>query len=95
MNLAQLRVQLRDVLTAGGGTNLATGSDDFWGDSELNTYLNMAQQELYKVIRRARSDYFTRIIRSTDASLVIRGDMIFEPEPKRVDWGSAEFLIGS
>lgn len=29
------------------------------------------------------------------ASLVIRGDMIFEPEPKRVDWGSAEFLIGS
>jgi hypothetical protein len=78
MNLAQLKTQLRDLLTAGGGQNTATSKDDFWSESELGTYINMAQQEVYKIIRRARSDYFTRILRSTDSPLVISGQL-FDP----------------
>lgn len=83
MNLAQMRTQLRELLTAGGGRNTAVGEDDFWSEYEYVSYLNMAQQELYKIIRRARSDYFTRILRSTDAALVIRGQRF---TPSSLQW---------
>ena len=83
MNLAQIRTCLRDLLTAGGGQNTAVTTDTFWSESELNTYINMAQGEIYKIIRRARSDYFTRILRSTDSPLVIRGQMF---DPATLTW---------
>lgn len=92
MNLAQLRTQLRDIITAGGGTNVNTGSDDFWSDSELNTYINMAQQELYKIIRRARSDYFMRVLKSTDSSLVIMGQL-FDPSTLRWVAGTGTYIM--
>ena len=73
MNLAQLRVAVRDKLSAGGGTSDALDADDFWKDSEVNYYLNEAQNKLYHAILRAKSDYFTRIITSSDANLTILG----------------------
>lgn len=82
MNLAQMRIAVRDILTAGGGSNTVMNTDDFWNDSEINFALNRAQDELYKVIRNARADYFTRIVRSTDGSLVLRGQT-FDPSTLR------------
>lgn len=68
MNLAQIRIAVRDLITAGGGTNINTSDDDHWNDSEINLAINRAHNEVYKIIRRARGDYFTRILRSTDAA---------------------------
>lgn len=82
MNLAQMRIAVRDILTAGGGSNTVMNTDDFWNDSEINFALNRAQDELYKVIRNARADYFTRILRSTDGPLVLRGQT-FDPSTLR------------
>ena len=82
MNLAQIRTAVRDILTAGGGLNTVISSDTFWSDGEIDTYINLAQEELYKVVRRARADYFTRILRSTDSSLAILGSL-FDPSTLR------------
>lgn len=92
MNLAQMRVMLRSILTAGGGANTGIGSDDFWTDKELNTYLNMAQQEVYKIIRRARSDYFTRIVRTTDPPFLVRG-VLFDPASLRWQAGQGNYVL--
>jgi hypothetical protein len=73
MNFAQMKVLLRDIITAGGGQNTALTTDDFWSSSELGSYINAGRQQVYQIIRRARSDYFTRILRSTDPPLLIRG----------------------
>ena len=82
MNLGQIRTAVRDILTAGGGLNTVISSDTFWSDGEIDTYVNLAQEELYKVVRRARADYFTRILRSTDSSLAILGSL-FDPTTLR------------
>jgi len=92
MNLAQMRTMLRSILTAGGGANQGIGTDDFWADKELNTYLNMAQLELYKIIRRARSDYFTRIVRTTDAPFLVRG-VLFDPSSLRWQAGQGNYTL--
>jgi hypothetical protein len=92
MNLAQMRTQLRELLTAGGGRNTAVGTDDFWSEYEYVSYLNMAQQEIYKIIRRARGDYFTRILRSTDSPLVIRGQT-FTPSSLRWVQGQGNYQL--
>lgn len=73
MNLAQMRIAVRDILTAGGGTNMVIGNDDFWSDSEINLALNRAQDEIYKIIKNSKSDYFTRILRTTDGILTLLG----------------------
>ena len=78
MNLAQMRIALKSILTAGGGANTVIKADAYWSDKELNTYLNMAQNEVYKIIRRARSDYFTRVVRTTDPPFLVRG-VLFDP----------------
>jgi hypothetical protein len=75
MNLAQIRIAVRDILTAGGGTNTTINADSFWNDSEINLAINQAQAEMYKIIRRARADFFTRILRSTDSPLVIKNQL--------------------
>ena len=82
MNLAQMRSAVRDILSAGGGLNAVISTDTFWSDGEIDTYLNLAQDELYKVIRRARADYFTRILQTTDAPLMILGQL-FDPSMLR------------
>ncbi len=92
MNLAQMRVMLKSILTAGGGANPGIGADDFWTDKELNTYLNMAQQEVYKIIRRARSDYFTRIVRTTDPPFLVRG-VLFDPASLRWQPGQGNYVL--
>lgn len=83
MNLAQIRSAVRDILSAGGGTNTVLTSDTFWADTEVDSYINTAQEELYKTARRARSDYFTRILRTTDAPLVILGQTF---DPVTLQW---------
>jgi hypothetical protein len=89
MNLAQIRTSVRDILSAGGGMNTVVTTDTFWSDSEIDGYINTAQEELYKTARRARSDYFTRILRSTDAPLMILGQL-FDPATLRwvIDQGN-------
>jgi len=83
MNYAQMKVLLRDIITAGGGQNTAITVDDFWSNSELGTYINAGRQQVYQIIRRARSDYFTRILRSTDPPLLIRGQLY---DPASLRW---------
>lgn len=92
MNLAQMRTMLRSILTAGGGANQGIGTDDFWADKELNTYLNMAQSELYKIIRRARSDYFSRVVRTTDPPFLVRG-VLFDPSTLRWQAGQGNYTL--
>ena len=92
MNLAQMRTMLRSILTAGGGANKTIGNDEFWSDKELNSYLNMAQGEIYKIIRRARSDYFTRVMRTTDAAFNVRGTQ-FTPSTLRWVPGQGNYQL--
>lgn len=82
MNLAQIRTAVRDIISAGAGMNTDIAPDVFWSNAEIDSYINMGQEELYKAIRRARSDYFTRILRSTDAPLLILGQL-FDPSTLR------------
>ncbi len=92
MNLAQMRMAVRDILTAGLGSNSAIGEDSFWTDVEINYNINRAQTEVYKVIRRARADYFTRILRSTDTALRI-GGADFDPSTLRWVSGQGNYVL--
>jgi hypothetical protein len=92
MNLAQIRSDVRDRLTAGGGLNTVISVDTFWSNSEIDSYINVAQAELYKVIRRARADYFTRIMVSTDAPLLILGQL-FDPASLRWVAGQGNYQL--
>lgn len=92
MNLAQIRSAVRDILSAGGGINTVLTNDTFWANGEIDTYINVAQDELYKVIRRARSDYFTRILRTTDSILLILGQT-FDPSTLRWVSGVGNYTL--
>lgn len=93
MNLAQMRVAVRDILTAGGGTNIDTSIDEFWNDSEINLAINRAQDEVYKVIRRARSDFFTRILKSTDPAFA-HAEHIYTPSTQlKLQAGVGEYTL--
>jgi len=92
MNYAQMKVLLRDILTAGGGQNTAISADDFWSSSELGSYINVGRQQVYQIIRRARSDYFTRILRSTDPPLIIRGQT-YDPSTLRWVANQGNYLL--
>ena len=85
MNFSQLKIAVKDYITAGGGQNTVINSDTFWSDSEIKLALNNAQKQLYNIIRRARRDFFTRILRSTDSSLVINGQTF---TPSSLAWVS-------
>jgi len=87
MNLAQIRSAVRDILTAGSGMNSVISADTFWADAEIDGYINMGQEELAKVIRRARADYFTRILRNTDPAIQILGQLF---APSTLGWTSAK-----
>lgn len=92
MNLAQIRTAVRDILTAGGGKNTNIATDNFWANSEIDFYINAAQSEVYKAIRRARADYFTRILRSTDSIQVIDGHT-FDPSSLRWQAGVGNYEL--
>lgn len=92
MNLFQMRMAVRDILTAGLGTNIEVNEDTFWNDIEINYAINRAQAEIYKVIRRARADYFTRILRSTDSSVRIMGTD-FDPSTLRWTSGQGNYVL--
>jgi hypothetical protein len=62
--------------------NTVVTADTFWADAEVDSYINTAQEELYKAARRARSDYFVRILRTTDSPLIILGQL-FDPSTLR------------
>jgi hypothetical protein len=78
MNLAQLRTSVRDILSAGLGMNTVIQDDTFWSNSEIDGFINKAQDEIYKAVRRAKADFFTRILRSTDSPFVV-GSQLFDP----------------
>jgi hypothetical protein len=84
-----MRVAVRDILTAGGGSNTNINSDLFWVDSEVTLALNRAQDEIYKVIRRARADYFTRVVRSTDAPFRVLSQLF---DPATLRWAAGTSL---
>lgn len=92
MNLAQIRSAIRDIISGGGGTNTVISVDTFWADKEIDSYVTTAQDELFKVIRRARSDYFTRILRSTDSVLQILGQT-FDPATLRWVSGQGNYTL--
>jgi len=92
MNLFQIRMVVRDILTAGLGSNTAINDDTFWNDKEINYAINRGQQEIYKIIKRARADYFTRILRSTDATLRILG-ADFDPSTLRWAAGQGNYTL--
>jgi len=73
MNVSQLKVDIRDKLSAGGGENTALSVDTFWGDAEIINYINQGYRKVTNAIRRARAEYFTRIIKSSDSALAILG----------------------
>jgi hypothetical protein len=83
LNLAQIRTTVRDILSGGKGLNTVLTNDTFWADGEVDTYINVGQDELYKIVRRARSDYFTRILQTTDAPLLILGQTFV---PSTLQW---------
>jgi hypothetical protein len=85
MNLAQMRVAARDILTAGSGRNTTVNPDTFWSDDELNYYINKCQRDVFNYVRRARADYFTRILRTTDPALVILGQSF---SPSSLAWSA-------
>ncbi len=92
MNLFQIRGVVRDILSAGLGSNTAINEDPFWNDTEINYAINRGQQEIYKIIKRARADYFTRILRSTDAPLRIFG-ADFDPSTLRWTSGQGNYTM--
>lgn len=92
MNLSQMRMAVRDILTAGQGNNSAINDDPFWTDIEINYNINRAQAEVYKIIRRARADYFTRILRSTDSPFRING-ADFDPATLRWVVGQGNYVM--
>lgn len=93
MNLAQMRVAVRDILTAGGGTNVDTSMDEFWNDSEINLAINRAQDEVYKIIRRARADYFTRIVKSSDSAFSTQEHNYIPAEQLKLRAGVGEYTL--
>ena len=92
MNLAQIRVAARDLLTAGSGQNDAFPADDFWSDNELNNLANQAQSKIFNIIRQARADYFTRMLKSTDSALLILGQTF---TPSTLTWvaNQGEYIL--
>jgi len=77
-NVLQLAATVRDKLHAGGGGNTLSMVDDYWSLAELLVDLNYAQQELWKVAKNLRQDFFLEVMTSTDPSTTI-GGFVFNP----------------
>lgn len=92
MNLAQMRTAVRDKLTAGLGMNSNISEDLFFANSEVNFWLNAAQREVYKQIRKARSNYFERVLKTTDSSLLILG-RTFVPSSLKLVSGTGNYTL--
>ena len=73
MNVAQIRIDVRDKLSAGFGQNTNISSDLFWADLEITSYINQAYRKVTNAIRRARAEYFVRTLRSDDSTFAIMG----------------------
>ncbi len=71
MNLRQMRAQVRDNLSAGGGANTNFPQDDWWSDAEIDGHISEGQSQIAKVIRRASSDFFVEQMKSTDGVIQI------------------------
>ena len=95
MNLAQMRILVRDALVAGFADNNQVGPigpDFYYQDNIINAYLNEAQNVIYQVIRRAKSDYFARIMASTDSALIIR-QRTFTPSTLKMQSGVGSYTL--
>lgn len=95
MNLAQMRILVRDALIAGfadSNTTGTIGSDFYYTDNIINAYLNEAQNVIYQIIRRAKSDYFCRIMNTTDAATIIR-QRNFDPATLKMQSGVGSYTL--
>jgi len=95
MNLSQMRILVRDALIAGFADNNSVGPigpDFYYQDNIINAYLNEAQNVIYQIIRRAKSDYFSRIMATTDSSLVIR-QKTFNPATLKMQSGVGSYTL--
>lgn len=92
MNLASMRSAVRGILTAGGGINTNINSDTFWVDKEIDYYINNAIKQVYRAIKRAQVDYFTRILRTTDSALLLMG-RTFTPSTLALVSGTGNYTL--
>lgn len=92
INLAQMRIAVRDALVAGKGLDTVVGEDFFYQDAIINYYLQEGQSVLYQTIRRAKSDYFSRILRTTDPVLVLR-QKTFDPSTLKMQSGVGNYTL--
>ena len=95
MNLSQMRILVRDALIAGFSDNNSLGPigpDFYYQDNIINAYLNEAQNVIYQIIRRAKSDYFSRIMATTDPALVIR-QKTFTPSTLKMQSGVGSYTL--
>lgn len=92
MNLYQLRVAIRDALTAGGGNNVRPQFDYFWSDTVVNSYINRTQRRLHQILKRARKKYFVRKVKSTDSSFVTF-QQTFTPSTLKMQNGVGEYTL--
>ena len=92
MNLSQMRVMVRDALVAGKGVDTVIGEDFFYQNTTINYYLNEGVNVLYQIIRRAKSDYFSRILASTDSPLALRGKT-FNPATLKMQSGVGSYTL--
>lgn len=92
MNLASIRSAVRGILTAGGAINTNINTDTFWVDKEINYYINNAIKQIYRTIKRAQADYFTRILRTTDSALLLMG-RTFTPSTLALVSGTGNYTL--
>lgn len=92
MNLSQMRVAVRDALVAGLSVDTVIGPDYYYTDTIVNYYLQEAMNVLYQTIRRAKSDYFSRILASTDSSFVSR-QKTFNPATLKMQSGVGSYTL--
>lgn len=93
MNLAQIRSAVRDYLTAGSGVNTNIAADTFWATQEINGYINEAVRGIYKAMRRARADYFVRIMRTTDSAFNTGFNQLFDPDTLKWVAGTGNYTL--
>lgn len=95
MNLSQMRILVRDALVAGLGDGVTTGAigpDFYYQDNIQNAYLNEAQNVIYQIIRRAKSDYFSRVMATTDVAGIIR-QRNFDPATLKMQSGVGSYTL--
>jgi hypothetical protein len=92
MNFGQMRVMARDALTAGLGINTNISPDLMFVDAEIKGWLNRGQRYIHHQMRKARSNYFHRVINTTDTPILL-GQVLFDPATIRITPNVANYTL--